>query len=163
MLNRTYEGQLCSVARALETIGERWSLLIVRDVFIGIRRFDEIQADLGIARNILQTRLELLCEEDVLRRHRYQERPARYEYRLTRKGVDLWPVLMTMMQWGDRYYAKDGPPRIIKHQGCGGRVREGMTCSKCKAELRPQEVYWEWGPGAPSEVKEQAAVGAGAA
>ena len=91
------------MASTLEVIGERWTLLIVRDVFLGIRRFDDLQRDLGVARNILQVRLERLVEEGILVKRPYQERPLRSEYRLTEKGADLWPVLVAMLQWGDRH------------------------------------------------------------
>src|SRR5918998_127305 len=103
MLRRDYAGQNCSIAGTLELVGERWTLLIVRDAFLGIRRFDDFQRNLGIARNVLQSRLERLVEEGILKREPYQERPPRYEYRLTRKGVDLWPVLVALMGWGDRH------------------------------------------------------------
>src|SRR5215204_3268371 len=99
MLHNTYEGQTCSVARALELVGERWTLLVLRDAFLGVRRFDDFQRSLGVARNVLQTRLERLVEEDLLERRLYQERPARYEYRLTEKGLDLWPALVALMKW----------------------------------------------------------------
>src|SRR5919112_1255319 len=122
MLGRGYDNQVCSIAGTLEVIGERWTLLVLRDVFLGLRRFDEIQGDLGIARNVLQTRLERLGEEGVLERHRYQERPERYEYRLTEKGIDLWPVLMSLMKWGDRHVYDGAPPVRIEHKGCGGTL-----------------------------------------
>ena len=118
MLGKDYSGQVCSIAGALEVVGERWSLLIVRDVLLGLRRFDELQAELGIARNVLQARLSALTDEGVLERHRYQEHPPRYEYRLTEKGLDLWPTMVALMQWGDRYAVPaDGPavmPRPAK-------------------------------------------------
>ncbi len=114
MLKRDYPTQYCPVASTLEVIGERWTLLIIRDVFLGIRRFDDIQRDLGVARNILQVRLERLVEEGILVKRPYQERPLRSEYRLTEKGADLWPVLVAMLQWGDRHAlegrAADDPP-----------------------------------------------------
>ena len=103
MLKRDYPTQYCPVASTLEVIGERWTLLIVRDVFLGIRRFEDIQRDLGVARNVLQVRLERLVEEGILVKRPYQERPPRSEYRLTEKGADLWPVLVAMLQWGDRH------------------------------------------------------------
>ncbi len=103
MLGNDYDSQVCSIAGALEVVGERWSLLIVRDIFLGLRRFDEIQANLGIARNVLQTRLTRLLEQGVLEKRLYQEHPPRYEYRLTEKGLDLWPTIVALMQWGDRY------------------------------------------------------------
>src|SRR5580700_2518552 len=103
MLKRDYPTQYCSMASALEIIGERWTILILRDVFLDIHRFDDLQRDLGVARNILQARLTRLVEAGILVKKPYQERPLRHEYRLTKKGVDLWPVLVALLNWGDRY------------------------------------------------------------
>src|ERR1700750_1010513 len=99
MLPRTYEAQTCSIARALEVLGDRWTMLVIRDVFLGVHRFDDFQRDRGVARNALRDPLRRLGAEGLLERHRYQERPARYEYRLSQKGLDLWPAIMTLMQW----------------------------------------------------------------
>jgi DNA-binding HxlR family transcriptional regulator len=149
MLPRTYEAQNCSVARALEVLGDRWTLLVIRDAFLGVRRFDDFQRDLGVARNVLSDRLQRLVDEGLLERHRYQERPERFEYRLSQKGIDLWPAIMTLMQWGDRYYAPpDGPPRIVRHRDCGGAVTAHLTCERCGAELSARDVVSEPGPGA---------------
>jgi len=98
MLPRTYDGQRCSIARSLEVLGDRWTLLIVRDAFPGVRRFDDFQRSLDVARNILTDRLSRLVQERILERHRYQDRPERFEYRLTDKGLDLWPVTMSLLQ-----------------------------------------------------------------
>jgi len=135
MLKRDYPTQYCPVASTLEVIGERWTLLIIRDVFLGIRRFEELQRDLGVARNVLQIRLERLVEEGILDKHRYQERPTRYEYRLTEKGLDLWPVLVAMVQWGDRHGIEGDRPMIIQHRGCGGEIDLHHRCLACGAEL----------------------------
>jgi DNA-binding HxlR family transcriptional regulator len=149
MLPRTYEDQNCSVARALEVLGDRWTMLVIRDAFLGVRRFDEFQRDLGVARNVLSDRLQRLVDEGLLERHRYQERPERFEYRLSHKGLELWPALMTLMQWGDRYYAPPtGPPRLVRHRDCGGAVTEHLTCARCGAELSARDVVSEPGPGA---------------
>jgi DNA-binding HxlR family transcriptional regulator len=113
MLGRDYEGQNCSVARTLELVGERWTLLIVRDAFLGRRRFDEFQESLGIARNILTDRLAKLVDHGIFERIRYQERPERYEYRLTDKGRDLRVPLLALMQWGDQHLSPT-PPRIAR-------------------------------------------------
>lgn len=102
MLHRDYEGQDCPIASALEVVGERWTLLIVRDVFDGLRRFDQLQSSLGIARNVLAARLGRLVEEGVLERVPYSERPRRYEYRLTKKGRELEPALTALRRWGDQ-------------------------------------------------------------
>lgn len=151
MLGNAYENQTCSLAAALEVIGERWSLLIVRDVFVGLRRFDEIQADLGIARNVLQARLTRLVDQGVLERGLYQERPPRYEYTLTDKGLDLWPTMVALMQWGDRHAAPEGPPVLLEHRGCGGMVDEHRTCDRCGARLSVRDVRALPGPGAAPE------------
>jgi DNA-binding HxlR family transcriptional regulator len=148
VLHRTYEDQVCSIARALELIGERWTLLIVRDAFLGVRRFDDFQRSLGLSRGILTDRLTRLVEAGVLERRRYQERPPRYEYRLTQKGRDLWPVTMALAKWGDRYLAEEGPPRLFLHRGCGGEVTERLTCAKCGAELTVRDIETKPGPGA---------------
>jgi DNA-binding HxlR family transcriptional regulator len=152
MLRNDYETQVCSIAGALEVVGERWSLLIVRELMLGVRRFDEIQADLGIARNVLQTRLTRLTRQGVLERTLYQERPARYEYRLTGKGLDLWPTVVALMQWGDRYTAPTaGAPTLIEHRGCGGSVDEHRICSRCAERLSIEDVQALPGPGAPPD------------
>ena len=115
MLKREYEGQNCSLARALEIVGERWTLLIIRDVFLGIRRFDELQESLGVARNVLTDRLNRLVGEGVLERVPYSERPTRYEYRLTAKGRDLSVALSGLRQWGDRYLS-ERPSRLLRRK-----------------------------------------------
>jgi len=149
MLPRTYDDQNCSVARALEVLGDRWTLLVIRDAFLGVHRFDDFQRDLGIARNVLSDRLARLVDEGLLERRRYQERPERFEYRLTEKGVDLWPTVITLMKWGDRYYAPpEGPPRVVRHRECGGEVTDRLTCERCGEALTARQVTSEPGPGA---------------
>ena len=110
-------------------VGERWTLLIIRDVFLGIRRFEDLQRDLGVARNVLQARLERLVEEGILVKRPYQERPLRCEYRLTEKGADLWPVLVALLQWGDRYALEGERPMILQHRGCGGELDDRRRCT----------------------------------
>ncbi len=141
MLHRTYEGQDCSIARTLEVVGERWTLLIMRDAFLGVRRFDDIQRDLGIARNVLRDRLSRLVDEGLLERRPYQERPPRSEYRLTQKGRDLWPVLHALLRYGDRWYAPDGPPRRIVHGECGGEADDRRMCTRCGEPLELPDVH----------------------
>ena len=148
MLRSDYDEQNCSIARTLELVGERWSLLILREAFLGTRRFDEFQGMLGIARNVLQSRLERLTEGGIMRRVAYQERPVRYEYRLTRKGVDLWPAIVALMNWGDQYAAPDGPPTLLQHKNCGGEVDDRRRCTRCGAELEAWDVVPVRGPGA---------------
>ena len=150
-LRRTYD-QECSIAGALEVVGERWSLLIVRDVLLGLRRFDELQANLGIARNVLQTRLERLIETGVLEKRRYSERPPRHEYRLTEKGLELWPTVMALMRWGDRHAAPPGgPPVLVTHRDCGGAMDDHRLCSRCGTRLGPRDVQAAPGPGASDD------------
>jgi DNA-binding HxlR family transcriptional regulator len=148
VLHNTYEGQQCSIARALEVVGERWTLLILRDAFMGVRRFDDFQRSLGVARNVLNTRLQRLVEEGLLEKRPYQERPQRFEYVLTQVGVDLWPALVSLMHWGDRHLAGEaGPPLVLEHRGCGGRASERATCDRCGAHLQARDVLAVPGPG----------------
>jgi DNA-binding HxlR family transcriptional regulator len=148
VLRRDYPDQICSIAKSLEVIGERWSLLIVRDVFNGNRRFGEIQASLGVARNVLSARLQRLVDEEILERRLYQENPARYEYFLTEKGLGLWPTLIALLNWGDRYSpTPDGPPKTILHKTCGGRVSERGICEDCGKVLHARDAIQVPGPG----------------
>lgn len=145
MLRRTYEGQNCSLARALEVTGERWSLLIIRDALLGIRRFDGFLGSLGIARNVLSDRLGRLVEHGILERVPYQQRPLRYEYRVTAMGRDLAPTVVALMQWGDRHLADEcGPPRVVEHTGCGGSVHTQLTCDRCTRPPANEEVSVRW-------------------
>jgi DNA-binding HxlR family transcriptional regulator len=149
VLHNDYENQSCSIAGALEVVGERWSLLIVRDILLGLRRFDELQSHLGIARNVLQTRLKRLAEQGVIERVPYQERPVRHEYRLTEKGLDLWPMIVALMKWGDAYAPPEGGPAVlIEHRGCGGAVDEHRICEACGAKLKARDAIGRPGPGA---------------
>jgi DNA-binding HxlR family transcriptional regulator len=135
MLHRTYSDQDCSVARALEVVGERWTILILRDAFLGVRRFDDFQRSLGVARNVLQTRLRRLVDEGLLERRVYQERPVRHEYCLTPRGEDLLPVLLALMQWGDRHLGDGGHRPRALHRGCGGELAQPCTCTACDAQI----------------------------
>ena len=148
MLRSDYDGQTCSVARALELVGERWTLLIVRDAFLGHRRFDQFQESLGVARNVLQTRLTRLVDAGIMRRERYQEHPPRDEYRLTEMGLELWPVIVDLLHWGDRHLAGSaGPPVLLRHRGCGGAIDSRRRCESCGAEVGPREAQALPGPG----------------
>jgi DNA-binding HxlR family transcriptional regulator len=146
-LRSTYEDQDCSVAAALEVVGERWTLLIVRSVMLGSHRFEELRAALGIATNVLQARLSALTQQGVLERRAYQDNPPRHEYRLTEKGMDLWPVLAALMDWGDAYL-RDAPPLTFRHAGCGGAVDDHRICTSCGERLTVADVVAEAGPGA---------------
>ncbi len=148
MLGRDYSDQVCSISRALEVVGERWTLLILRDVLLGRHRFDEFVESLGVTRTVLTGRLRHLVEEGVLERTAYQQRPERFEYHLTDKGHALMPVIAHLLWWGDRYYPEPaGPPRLLRHRHCGGLVRPGFTCGDCHAELAAGDIATETGPG----------------
>jgi DNA-binding HxlR family transcriptional regulator len=147
MLPREYQGQQCSIARTLEVVGDRWTLLVLRDAFNRTRRFEDFQRSLGVARNVLTDRLNRLVEEGLLEKRPYQENPPRYEYRLTEKALDLWPAMIALMRWGDRYLAPEGPPWQIIHRECGGDVTERLRCERCGADLGPRDVVRKPGPG----------------
>jgi DNA-binding HxlR family transcriptional regulator len=131
----------CSIARTLDIVGERWTLLVLRDAFNGVRRFEDFAARLPIARNVLTDRLQTLVEHGILRRHQYQERPDRYEYRLTARGMELYPVLIALLQWGDRHLAgEDGPPVEVRHTACGHHVAAAVVCTGCGETLTARDT-----------------------
>jgi DNA-binding HxlR family transcriptional regulator len=146
MLRNDYEGQDCSIARALEIVGERWTLLIIRDAFLGLRRFDQFQESLGIARNVLTDRLGRLVEQGILDRVPYTQRPARYEYRLTPKGRDLAVTLAGLRQWGDKYLS-DQPPRITRRRSDKRPVIAAFVPQGADV-IQPDELESVPGPGA---------------
>ena len=140
--------QACSVARTLSVVGERWTLLILRDAFFGTRRFDKFQKNLGITRHRLSERLGKLVEHGVLVKVPYNNKPVRYEYRLTRKGLGLYPVLMSLTRWGDEWMdAGEGPPLEYIHLACGNKTSPVLTCNECGEALRPEGVSVRVGPG----------------
>jgi DNA-binding HxlR family transcriptional regulator len=144
----------CSIARGLEILGEWWTLLILRDAFFGVRRFEDFVADLRISRGILTDRLQLLVEHEILDRVRYQERPDRYEYRLTDKGRDLFPVLMALMHWGDKWLSKaqvGGAPVVVMHASCGHDITGPLRCAHCAEPVSARDVVAVRGPGASPE------------
>jgi DNA-binding HxlR family transcriptional regulator len=145
VLRRDYDGQNCSIARALEVVGERWTLLIVRDVSLGYRKFDEIQENLGIARNVLTDRLNRLVQQGILERVRYSERPERFEYRLTDKGRELNIALTALRQWGDKHLSEK-PPRLLRRKSDRKPVIAALV-PKGADVLRPDEVETVPGPG----------------
>lgn len=131
----------CSIARTLEVVGEWWTMLILREAFNGVRRFDGFQARLGIARNVLAARLQRLVDTGILERRRYQDRPERFEYRLTDKGRDLYPVLMSLMHWGDKWaVTESGPPVLLTHQPCGHAPGPILACEHCREPLNARDV-----------------------
>jgi DNA-binding HxlR family transcriptional regulator len=132
----------CSIARTLDVIGDRWSLLILRDGFYGVRRFEDFQHDLGVARNVLADRLSKLVDRGIFERTLYAERPRRFEYRLTPKGRDLLPVLLTMMRWGDDWEGEGAePPVKLVHVGCGHATHAVLDCAHCGDGLTLANVY----------------------
>jgi DNA-binding HxlR family transcriptional regulator len=145
VLKRDYESQNCSIARALEVVGERWTLLIVRDAFLGFRRFDEFQANLGIARNVLTDRLNRLVAEGILERVLYSRRPERFEYRLTPKGRELNVALAGLRQWGDKYVSEK-PPSVLRRRADRKPVIAALV-PKGSPVLRAEEVESVPGPG----------------
>jgi DNA-binding HxlR family transcriptional regulator len=141
-LNNTYSGAECSIAAALELVGERWTLLIIRQAMLGAHRFDEFQADLGVARNVLDTRLKLLVRHGILDRRPYEKRSERFGYYLTNKGLDLWPTLVALMGWGDTYLPRPGgPPVSLQHRDCGGAITDRRICTACGELVGPRDVW----------------------
>lgn len=143
MKRASFEDVDCSIAQTLEQVGEWWTLLIVRDLFRlkDLHRFEEIQADLGIARNILSDRLARMVDLGIVEKRRYQERPERFEYHLTRKGVDLMPVILTLMAWGDTYGGwDDGPPVVLHHTDCDHDTHAIVACAHCGEPLDPRNL-----------------------
>ena len=145
--------EACSIQRTLDLVGNRWALLILRDVFRGVRRFSQIQSHLGIARNLLTDRLATLVAADVLVRVPYQEHPLRHEYHLTPKGRDLSAALIALMRWGDRWTSADGPPTVLVHDECGEPLEQLLRCQKCRASVTPAHIRSRPGPGRPDPVE----------
>jgi DNA-binding HxlR family transcriptional regulator len=140
--------ETCSIARPATLLGDRWTLVILRQAFNGVRRFEDFQQSLGVPRSLLATRLERLVDEGVLRREPYKDQTrTRDQYRLTEKGLDLYPVLMAVREWGDKHMAEDGPPVRIRHRDCGGEIRIELSCERCGAEVGARDASPEPGPG----------------
>jgi DNA-binding HxlR family transcriptional regulator len=131
----------CSVARALSVVGDRWTSLIVRDAFLGVRRFEQFQKSLGIPRHRLADRLQRLVQEEVLERREYQAHPPRCEYRLTAKGKDLYPVILALLLWGNRWMPTEGgPPIRHRHRSCGHLVQPRFVCPECQEPIQPRDM-----------------------
>jgi DNA-binding HxlR family transcriptional regulator len=139
----TYEAVLargeCSVARAMEVVGERWTFLVLREAFSGVRRFEDMQRHLGIARNVLADRLARLVGNGVLERRPYQEKPLRHEYRLTPMGLDLYPALVGLLQWGDRWLSQQAPLELV-HRGCGEATQLQLSCAACGEAVTARDM-----------------------
>ncbi len=145
MLKRDYDDQVCSIARTLGVVGDRWTLLVVRDVVLGLHRFDQLLASLGVASNVLSDRLNRLVAEGILERVRYSERPERFEYRLTKKGRELGVALLALMQWGDRYIS-DKPPRIARRRSDQSPISARLVAGDGSA-VTSEELELVPGPG----------------
>ena len=153
------ENEACSVARTVSVIGDRWTLLILRDCFLRVRRFEEFQVRLGITRPILASRLRKLVDDFVLARVPYQERPLRYEYRLTQKGLDLYPIIMSIVHWGNIHMVDSrGRPLLHEHKNCAKMFDPVMVCSECGEPLTAKAVHVHPGPGARRSSREPASV-----
>lgn len=138
----------CSVARAQAVVGDRWTMLILRSAFLRVRRFEDFQKQIGLTRHRLADRLSRLVAQGVLEKQAYQDRPLRYEYRLTDKGMELYPVLMALVAWGDKWADEgDGPPLLFKHQRCNHEFHAVLSCSHCGEAVKPREVTPLIGPG----------------
>lgn len=139
---------VCSIARTVDAIGERWTPLILRDLFVGLTRFEDIRRDLGIASNVLAARLDALQKHGIVETRAYQSNPVRHEYLLTEQGRDLYPVLTMLITWGDKWLAgAAGPPAVVVHRDCGQPTAGVVVCRACGAPLTADNVRWQHGPG----------------
>lgn len=141
----------CTIARAADVLGDHWNLLLIREACLGTRRFDDFQANLGIGRNILSSRLSGLVEEGVLDRVEYSTSPQRFEYRLTDKGREVFPILAAMAAWGDRWLVgEEGTPLVLHHTACDHDMHAEIVCSECAEPIEVREMRATPGPGFPS-------------
>ncbi|WP_330180346.1 helix-turn-helix transcriptional regulator [Nocardia sp. NBC_01503] len=148
MARTDFGGIACSIARSAAIVGDPWALLVVRDVAVGLHRFDEIQRDLGVATNVLSDRLQRLVSAEVLRKDRYERHPDRFEYRLTDKGRDLMPALLALMAWGDRWESgAEGPPLLVRHKDCDHITQPVVVCDRCGEQLTTGSVDYRPGSG----------------
>ena len=162
MLGKTYESmaKVCSAARALELVGERWSLLIIRDALhAGATRFNDFRR-LGIAPNILKARLDGFVDAGIMERRTYSRKPEHHEYLLTDKGRDLAPVIVALTAWGDHWASPDGPLLLYTHSVCGNEITQQTICATCGGQIRdPAEVETRPGPGMPADVAARMSAG----
>jgi DNA-binding HxlR family transcriptional regulator len=144
---RDFPRESCAIASTLEVIGERWTMHVLREAFLGVRRFEDFRRNIGVARNILSDRLSTLVDEGILRREPYSEHPPRSEYRLTRKGVELYGILIELMKWGHRYApAPDGPAVLLRHRGCGSVIEPVLACPDCGEPVQAWDLEALPGP-----------------
>lgn len=142
----------CPVARAVNVVGDPWTLMIIRELFLGSRRFDQFECYLGLSPRLLSARMRSLVSAGIVARTLYQERPKRYEYRLTKKGLDLWPVIMALRAWGDRWEEwPGGRPTTLRHRGCGEVTAIEVHCAACGEPMGPGDVVVEQSPAALAE------------
>jgi DNA-binding HxlR family transcriptional regulator len=141
--------RVCSVARSLEILGDRWVFLILRETFFGVRYYDEFLANLGIATNILSQRLRILVDNGILKRRKDEKDARRVRYSLTEKGMGIYSITLALMEWGDRWLAgKEGPPLLLRHETCGHRLRPVVCCAHCGEEVHGRDISFKDGPGA---------------
>lgn len=152
---RPFEGQNCSIAAAAAVIGERWTLLVLREILLGRRRFAEIRRQTGIATNILSDRLETLTEHGLVERRPTGEGHDAHEYVPTRRGIDANPVIVALMQWGDRYMAPHGAPRVLVHAACGHDAEPALVCAHCGETIAAHELRVRPGPGADEQQRQE--------
>jgi DNA-binding HxlR family transcriptional regulator len=150
----------CSVARSLAVLGDRWTLLIIRSVFVRVRRFADLQAQLAIPKHVLSVRLSRLVDDGVLQKVQYQDAPPRHEYKLTEKGRDLYPVILMLTAWGDKWLdGGNGAPLLYRHRSCGEIFSPVPACSVCGERITARDVAIEAGPGLAAHAAQQAAQG----
>ena len=137
----------CSIFRAIDVLGDRWTMMVLREAFMGVRRFTDMQRDLGVARNVLSDRLNTLVDLGVLERRKYQDRPVRHEYRLTEMGKELHPALLTLMHWGDKHLSPGGAPTVVEHRHCGHATEPLLVCDHCREPITTRNVTRKPGPG----------------
>ena len=146
----------CSIARTMDLLGDWWTPLVLREAYYGIRRFDEFQQELGIARNTLSDRLRRLVDEGLLEKELYSTEPKRYEYLLTEKGRDFFGVIAAMSRWGDTWLAGEaGPPMVFHHESCGNDTHAEVVCAECREVLSSEDVTMQMGPGYPERLRER--------
>ncbi len=146
-MKKQEDTRACSVGRTLAVLGDKWLFLILREAFFGVRHYDEFAANLHIATNILSGRLKILVENNILKKERDPEDGRRFAYRMTRKGVELYPIVLALMQWGDRWLSgPEGPPLILTHTSCGNRLTPILCCAACGEPISALEVTWAENP-----------------